>query len=66
VAKDLYIDMADCNACEACVEACSKVFAIDPATGKAKALNPEGASEEEIQSAMSMCPAGCIHWEDDQ
>jgi ferredoxin len=31
--------------------------------GKAECYDPEGASEEEIQSeAIDVCPVSCIHW----
>jgi len=59
-----YIDVDECIACGSCEEVCPGVFKLNEELGYAQVTDPEGASEEEIQEAMNICPAQCIHWED--
>lgn len=64
MAKTVYVDQDQCTGCEACVELCPGVFEKGT-MGTAQVKNPEGASVEEIQEAMDLCAARCIHWESD-
>lgn len=63
MAKVPYVDKDECTSCGVCVENVPTVFRFDDDM-KAEAFDPNGASEEEIQEAMDLCPAACIHWRD--
>ncbi|WP_027179107.1 ferredoxin [Maridesulfovibrio bastinii] len=63
MARQVVIDTDECIGCEACVETCPNVFSMGPG-GFAMVVNSEGASEEEINEAIDMCPANCISFED--
>jgi ferredoxin len=62
MAKQLTIDEEKCLACEACVELCPEVFALDN-LGKAYVRAEEGGSEKCIEEAVAACPAVCIAYE---
>ncbi|WP_027718602.1 ferredoxin [Desulfovirgula thermocuniculi] len=62
MARIPYIDTEECMACGSCAETCPDVFAMNEEMGFAVVVNPYGASEDEIQEAIDMCPAQCIHW----
>ena len=64
MARGVYIDEEACVGCESCVELAPAVFQMDDDSGKAKVVNAEGASEDEIQEAIDTCPSEAIHWED--
>jgi len=64
MAKTPYIESGECMSCGSCAEACPNVFRMNDDLGFAEVYNPEGASEDEIQEAIDMCPAQCIHWEE--
>ena len=49
--------------CGSCEEVCPEVFKLNDQSGVAEVINPEGASEDQIQEAIDMCPAQCIAWE---
>jgi len=55
----LYVDHDLCTGCENCVEACPGVFRMN-GDGLSEVYNPNGASPEEIQSAIDDCPSGAI------
>ena len=58
-----FVDQETCIACEICVNNLPDVFQI-AGSGKAECFDPNGASEEEIQSeAIDVCPVDCIHWQ---
>lgn len=63
MAKVAYVNKDECTACGLCVETVPTVFRADE-EGKAEVFDPNGAPESEIQDAMDMCPAACIHWEE--
>lgn len=64
MARKPVIDISECVACGNCESVCPKVFKFDENFGYAEVIDPEGASEAEIQEAMNYCPTSCIHWED--
>ncbi len=57
-----YVDKDACISCNLCADTVPEVFRMD-ADGLAEVFDPEGASEEQIQEAMDLCPVACIHWE---
>jgi ferredoxin len=57
------INEDECIGCETCCELAPGVFQFDADVGKAKVVNPTGASDDEIQAAIDACPATCISWE---
>ena len=65
MAKKLHIDTDECMFCGTCADLCPDVFRLDDDLGYAVVINPEGASEDEIQEAIDSCPAACIHWEEE-
>jgi ferredoxin len=58
-----YIEEEECIACGSCEELCPEVFRLNESLGFAQVVNPEGASEDQIQEAIDACPTQCIHWE---
>ena len=65
MARAFFVDRDECISCGACVDNCPDVFGMDD-DNLVEILNPEGASEEDIQEAMDACPVTCIHWEDEE
>jgi len=63
MAKMPYVDQEECTGCGLCEETCPGVFQLNE-DGVAEVYNPEGASEEEIQEAIDICPVECIHWKE--
>ncbi len=62
MAKNVVVDQDQCISCGMCVGNLPDVFRMND-DGKAECYDPEGASEEEIQSeAIDVCPVSCIHW----
>lgn len=59
----LIVDQETCIGCGTCVALCSKVFQLGE-NGKAKVINQEGATKEEIQNAISSCPTASISWKE--
>ena len=47
------INEDECIGCETCCELAPGVFQFDADAGKAKVVNPTGASDDEIQAAMA-------------
>lgn len=64
MAKKPYVDINECIACGSCEDVCPEVFKLNEELGYAQVIDPEGALEEEIQEAIDICPAQCIHWEE--
>ena len=58
-----YIEEEECIACGSCEELCPEVFRLNESLGFAQVVNPDGASEDQIQEAIDACPTQCIHWE---
>ncbi|MDK2889306.1 MAG: ferredoxin [Thermoanaerobacter sp.] len=65
MAKIPYIESEECLACGSCVDVCPDVFQMNETLGFAEVVNPQGAGEDEIQEAIDMCPAQCIHWKEE-
>ena len=64
MAREFHIDDDECIACGTCAETCPGCFRFEDAMDTAVVTGfdcPEG----EIQEAMDLCPALCIHWEDE-
>ncbi|MCX5753778.1 MAG: ferredoxin, partial [Candidatus Krumholzibacteria bacterium] len=57
------IDPDLCTVCELCVETVPDVFQMEGDV--ASVVDPEGASEEEIQEAIDNCPVEAITWQDE-
>ncbi|MFP4316451.1 MAG: ferredoxin [Desulfovibrionales bacterium] len=55
----IIIDEEECMSCEACVEVCPEVFAMDENTEKATVLNAD-ADADCVDEAIDSCPAECI------
>ena len=59
-----WVDKEECTGCQLCVSNLPDAFRMDE-DGLAECYNPEGASENDIQSeAIDVCPAECIHWKE--
>lgn len=63
MAKTPYVDKDECTSCNLCVDTVPGVFRMDD-DNKAEVFDPNGASESEIQEAIDICPAACIHWKE--
>jgi ferredoxin len=63
MAKIAYVDKEACTSCNLCVDTVPTVFRMDDDM-KAEVFDPGGAGEAEIQEAMDICPAACIHWKE--
>ena len=63
MAKVPYVDKEECTCCNVCVDTVPTVFQMDD-DNKAEVFDANGASESEIQEAIDVCPAACIHWKD--
>ncbi len=61
MAKTPWVDKEECISCELCVNTCPGVFRIGE-DGKSESYDPNGDTEENIQSAIDMCPVSSIHW----
>ena len=72
--KKAQIDSETCIGCTLCTQMCERVFEMRD-DGKshskkeyleaAEDEKAEGASEEQIQTAINACPVSCIHWKKD-
>jgi ferredoxin len=58
------IDLGKCSECESCLEICPSVFRKNKETGLFEVVDLPEYPEEEVEEAMSMCPADCITWEE--
>jgi ferredoxin len=58
-----FVDSDLCTGCELCVETVPDVFQMEGDV--ATVIDPEGASEEEIQEAIDNCPVEAITWQDE-
>ncbi|MCC7570424.1 ferredoxin [Candidatus Micrarchaeota archaeon] len=52
-----------CVGCGSCVAMCPKVYIMDD-DGKSKVVDCKGASENEIQQTIDVCPVQAIKWEE--
>jgi ferredoxin len=58
------IDIGKCTECGSCMEICPQVFQKNSETGLIEALDLPEYPEDDVQEAISMCPADCIFWEE--
>ncbi len=58
------IDISDCTDSESCLELCPSVFKKNKETGLIEVADLSEYPEDDIEEAMSMCPADCISWEE--
>jgi len=58
------IDLYECTDCEACLELCPDVFKRNSETDIIEIVDLSEYPEDEIETAISMCPSDCITWED--
>ncbi len=64
MAKIPWVDRNVCISCGLCIGNSPGVIRYAD-IGKAECCDPNGASEEEIQSeAIDDCPVECIHWKE--
>ncbi len=56
------IDIGKCTDCESCLEICPIVFKRNSETGYIEVIDLSEYPENEVQQAISMCPADCIGW----
>jgi len=61
---EIIINQDDCLGCEACVETCPEVFAMQEDEGKAYVLEGADASQACVEEAIASCPGECISIED--
>lgn len=63
MAKVVTINQDDCIGCEACVEVCPSVFALDDDAVKAYVIDGAEAGDDCVDEAIAGCPGECIFWE---
>ena len=59
--KTPVVDQESCIGCGLCVTIASETFDFND-NGKAKIVNPQGNSENDIQEAIDSCPVKAIRW----
>lgn len=59
-----FIDIRRCTGCESCIEVCPLVFKKDMETGVIEVMELAEYPEEAVDQAITICPAGCIRWEE--
>jgi ferredoxin len=59
------IDLSRCTGCDSCLEICPEVFRRNRETGLIEVVDLCQYPENEVQEAISICPADCITWEDE-
>lgn len=60
MAKTVYVDENLCIGCGLCANELPAVFEMKADISIVK--DPAGASEDEIENIMSLCPVACILW----
>lgn len=65
MAREFYIDEDECIACGSCAETCPGCFRYEEGMDVAQVIDFD-CPEDEIQEAMDLCPAQCIHWQDEE
>jgi len=63
MAKVPYVEREKCIGCGTCVALCPAVFQLKD-DGKSDVVDPDGASETDIQQAIDSCPVQCIRWKE--
>ncbi|HOW84076.1 MAG TPA: ferredoxin [Spirochaetota bacterium] len=61
MAREIFIDTAECTGCELCADRLPEVFEITR-EGFSRVHNDSGADTRRIQDVIDNCPAECIHW----
>lgn len=61
---EIIINQDDCLGCEACVETCPEVFAMQEDEGKAYVLEGADVNQACVEEAIASCPGECISIED--
>ncbi len=59
MAKEIVIDQEECLGCEACVETCPEVFALDD-DEKAYVIDGANLDSDCVEEAIASCPAECM------
>ena len=62
MAKTVYVDQNECTGCGLCESSLPDVFKIND-DNISEIVNPQGASEEEIQETIDNCPVTAILWQ---
>jgi ferredoxin len=57
------MDLSRCTDCESCLALCPQMFRRNDQTGLIEVVDLPEYAEEEVQAAISICPADCISWE---
>ena len=62
IQKAVFVDENSCIGCMLCVNCASATFRVDEEHGRARVFGQWLSDEEEIQTAIDVCPVDCIHW----
>jgi len=62
MAKRLYVDSKRCSKCGLCVDEYPQAFRMTQ-EGWAEAFNQDALTLVQIEDAVGLCPAECIHYE---
>ena len=62
--KKPVVELSDCTACGACIEACPSVFMMNEA-GFIDVIELDQYPRDEVDDAIMYCPEDCIYWEED-
>ena len=62
--KKPVVELSDCTACGACVDACPSVFRMNEA-GFIEVIELDRYPQAEVDEAIMYCPEDCIYWEMD-
>jgi len=57
------IDLSRCTDCDSCLSLCPNIFRRNDQTGLIEVVDLDEYAEDDVQEAMSNCPAGCISWD---
>lgn len=58
------IDLGLCTHCDSCLAVAPGIFERNSGTGLMEVIELDVYPEEEVDQAISICPADCIVWED--
>lgn len=58
------IDLSLCTNCDSCLAVAPGVFQRNTETGHIEVTDLIDYPEEEVDQAISICPADCIFWEE--
>lgn len=57
------VDASRCTGCDSCLEVCAAVFRRNADLDLIEVVDLPAYPEEEVESAINVCPAGSIRWE---